>query len=158
MGEIVIEDCDVSAFRALLQFLYTDDFGCLEKLAAKEGVGSSLDRRDSGRGSGDGPLNAQTSLVQGILATSHKYQVSRLRMWCERQLCEGLTADNVCTVLCQAHLYEAKHLEEACLRFVRDNEQAVVVTQAFGSLLKDWPQVMLKISVFIAGVSESRAA
>merc|ERR1712070_801802 len=89
---------------------------------------------------------------------SHKYQLSRLRLWCEHKLYQSLKVDNVCMVLCQAHLYEAARLEEACLKFIKSNEEQIVVSPSFCALFKDWPHVMLKISVFMAGVPESKAA
>merc|ERR1711920_1135184 len=98
------------------------------------------------------------SFLQGLLAVSHKYQVSRLQLWCERQLSESINGNNVCTILCQAHLYEAKQLEQACLMFIKENKSAVMVTPMFGRLCREWPEVMLKISLFTAGISEARAA
>merc|ERR1712232_429486 len=76
-------------------------------------------------------------------------------MWCEQQLCERVAVNDVCSVLCQAHLYEAKQLEESCLAFIRENFEAVVVTPSFGSLSEEWPEVMLKITLCRAGISES---
>jgi len=147
--EIIITDCEVQTFKALLQFLYTDSFTCVEELMKSiAGPGSSSE---------DSPVQ-RASLLQGLLAASHKYQVKRLRLWCEQQLCESITVLKVCDVLCQAHLYEAKQLEKACLSFIKNHMEEVVVTQSFGQLGKDWPQVMLKISIFTAGVSETRAS
>ena len=93
-----------------------------------------------------------------MLAVSHKYEVGRLRVWCEQQLSERVTVASVCSVLCQAHLYQAKELEVVCLAFIKNNIESVVVTPAFGSLGKDWPAVMLKLNVFTAGVSAEKAA
>ena len=53
-----------------------------------------------------------------------------LRLWCEQQLCECIDVDGACDVLRQAHLYEAKQLEAACLDFVKANMAAVAVTPA----------------------------
>merc|ERR1712232_1314585 len=95
------------------------------------------------------------SMLQHVLAVSHKYQVARLRLWCEEQLCKHITVTEVCSVLCQAHLYEAKQLESACLTFIMKNMQSVMVVPSFGVLAKEWPAVMLKISRFMAGISET---
>merc|ERR1711988_161287 len=97
-------------------------------------------------------------MLQQLLAVSHKYQISRLRLWCERQLCECISIEHVCSVLCQAHLYEAKKLEEKCLNFIKTHMTEVVKTDAFGSLCAEWPQVSLKVTLHNAGVPESAAA
>lgn len=147
--EIVIPDCEAATFKALLQFLYTDSFSCVEELVKSISSNSSS--------AGDESPVQRLSLLQGLLAASHRYQVKRLRLWCEQQLCESITVQKVCDVLCQAHLYEAKSLEKACLAFIKNHMEEVVITTSFGQLSKDWPQVMLKISIFTAGVSENRA-
>lgn len=149
--EITITDCEVATFKALLQFLYTDSFSDVEELMkSSTAPGSDASSEES--------PHQQLSLLQGLLAASHKYQVKRLQLWCEQQLCETITSLKVCDVLCQAHLYEAKQLEKACLAFIKNHMEEVVVTPSFGQLGKDWPQVMLKISIFTAGVSETRAS
>lgn len=51
--------------------------------------------------------------LQKLLSVSHLYQVQRLRLWCEHKLCECLTVVDAFSILCQAHLYEAKQLEQA---------------------------------------------
>eukprot|EP00930_Biecheleria_cincta_P075979 TRINITY_DN63180_c0_g1_i1.p1 TRINITY_DN63180_c0_g1~~TRINITY_DN63180_c0_g1_i1.p1 ORF type:complete len:506 (-),score=97.06 TRINITY_DN63180_c0_g1_i1:121-1638(-) len=135
--EIVIEDCDAATFKGLLHFLYTDDFDCIEEMTK----------------AGEHPC--RIALLQAVLAVSHRYQVIRLRLWCEKQLCKSITVDQVCSVLCQAHLYDAKQLEEGCLTFIKENMEKVVVTSMFGCLAKEWPEVMLKISIFTAGLSEA---
>jgi len=120
-----------------------------------------------GSASSDGPcalsmemdlLQARVNILQNVLAVSHKYQVPRLQLWCEQQLCDRISKKQVCSILCQAHLYEAKQLENACLTFIKENMEAVVATPGFGSLSGKWPEVMLKINIFIAGLSESAAS
>lgn len=156
--EIVVQDCDPLAFKTLLQFLYTDDFACIEQSLKASTIGAGTGT------SSDAPppmvrtANAQVSLLQSMLAVSHKYQLSRLRLWCEKQLCELMMASEVCSVLCQAHMYEAHQLEEACLKYIKDNAASAMATPAFAVLGKDWPEVMLKISIFLAGLPEERAA
>eukprot|EP00928_Gymnodinium_smaydae_P074257 TRINITY_DN57323_c0_g1_i1.p1 TRINITY_DN57323_c0_g1~~TRINITY_DN57323_c0_g1_i1.p1 ORF type:complete len:527 (-),score=129.24 TRINITY_DN57323_c0_g1_i1:154-1734(-) len=160
--EIVVEDCDVATFKAFLQFLYTDDFAFMEQVvktacadSARSGGGSSSG--DTGGSESDSVANVRTSLLQSVLAVSHRYQVERLRLWCQRMLCNSITVSEVCSVLCQAHMYDARQLEEACLRFIKSNLEKVVVTPSFGSLGKEWPEVVLKINLFLAGVSETSA-
>lgn len=146
--EIAVEDCSHCCFKALLQFLYTDDFSFMEEL-----VKSSTDTNSSSSSS-DGEPEQKMSLVQCLLAASHKYEVPRLTTWCEQQLCGHITASKACSLLTDAYLYGAKQLEEACLIFIKQNMALVAVTPEFASLCKDWPDVMLKLSRHSAGVPE----
>jgi len=81
-----------------------------------------------------------------------------LQLWCEEELRKCISVDEVCSLLCQAHLLEAVQLQEACLAFIKDNLEPVVVTPKFGSLCAEWPEVALKVSLFTAGISQSNAS
>ena len=85
------------------------------------------------------------------------HQVERLQRRCEAQLCKQLSAEQVCSVLCQAHVFEATQLEKACLSYIKDNAAQVLKLQAYADLSK-WPEVALKIHLFSTGVPEAEAA
>lgn len=161
-NEIVIDDCDAVAFKAFLQFLYTDDFAHAENLA-KEVVTNAESRVVQATSSGErdrldfiSVTEARAALLQNLLAVSHKYQASRLQLWCEDQLCKHISVMEVCSVLCQAHLYEARQLEKACLTFITQHKESVMATPGFACLSLEWPAVLLKISIFMAGVPETK--
>ena len=65
--------------------------------------------------------------------------------------------DEVSCILCKAHLYEAKVLEEVCMNFIKQNTDRVVPTPGFAELTKHWPEVKLKLNAFLAGISGSVA-
>ncbi|OLP78062.1 BTB/POZ and MATH domain-containing protein 1 [Symbiodinium microadriaticum] len=140
---ITIEDCDAATFRAFLQFLYTDH------LPDARSEQSWDDEDENANGS------LQLSLVQELLSVSHKYQVKRLQAWCEATLAEEVNASQVCDILCQAHLLQAKRLEQACLSFIKDNPSRVLTLPAYVELAKKWPEIGLKVHLFTAGVSET---
>ncbi|CAE7399626.1 BPM6 [Symbiodinium natans] len=144
---IDVEDCDAATLRALLRFLYTDSFPAVEELAAQPS--SEAAREDASR---------HLLFTQGLWAASHKYQATRLQRWCEAQLCELLSASEVCGILCQAHVFEAKQIENACLSFIKDHTAEVLKLQAYADLSKKWPEVAMKIHLFSAGVPETEAA
>lgn len=150
--EVVIVDCDAVAFKGFLGFLYTDDFCHIEELVkANTGGGASS--------STDCDLNdTRISNIQNLLTLSHTYQVRRLQLWCQQQLGKCICLQHVCSVLRQAHLYEAKNLEKACLSFIAENMEALVATPSFGRFTEEWPEVVLKIAMFTAGLPESKAA
>eukprot|EP00747_Dinoflagellata_sp_TGD_P156586 gnl/TRDRNA2_/TRDRNA2_177678_c4_seq12.p1 gnl/TRDRNA2_/TRDRNA2_177678_c4~~gnl/TRDRNA2_/TRDRNA2_177678_c4_seq12.p1 ORF type:complete len:522 (+),score=67.77 gnl/TRDRNA2_/TRDRNA2_177678_c4_seq12:75-1640(+) len=155
--EIAIGDCEPQVFRMFLRYLYSDSFPCLESfIAGKNSEQSSGDASDSRSAAGD--ASTKISMLQQLLAVSHKYQVARLQLWCERELSKCIAIGDVCTVLCQAHLYEAKRLEKKCLDFILAHKNEVVRTDAFGSLSQAWPQVSLKIILHFGAIDESSAA
>eukprot|EP00747_Dinoflagellata_sp_TGD_P156617 gnl/TRDRNA2_/TRDRNA2_177678_c4_seq40.p1 gnl/TRDRNA2_/TRDRNA2_177678_c4~~gnl/TRDRNA2_/TRDRNA2_177678_c4_seq40.p1 ORF type:complete len:516 (+),score=71.26 gnl/TRDRNA2_/TRDRNA2_177678_c4_seq40:75-1622(+) len=155
--EVTIADCEPEVFRMFLRHLYSDSFTCLESfIAGKNSEQSSGDASDSRSAAGD--ASTKISMLQQLLAVSHKYQVARLQLWCERELSKCIAIGDVCTVLCQAHLYEAKRLEKKCLDFILAHKNEVVRTDAFGSLSQAWPQVSLKIILHFGAIDESSAA
>ena len=119
--------------------MYSDDLGVMEQL--NQGLSKE----------------SRLALLQSVLAISHKYQLHRLQAWCEQQLCPLLDASTACGVLCQAHLYEAKQLETACLDHISTNLKSIVVTPEYGLLSKEWPAVLMKIQLHTAGVPASNA-
>ena len=132
--QINVKDCDAATFRVFLQFLYTDDLKVVET-TLKEPC---------------------TQCIRKLLAVSHKYQASRLQLWCEDQLSNLIDVEDVCVVLCQAYLYEAKQLQEVCLSFIKHHKDAVMTTSSFVTLSQEWPLVLLNISRYIADVPEVR--
>eukprot|EP00439_Symbiodinium_sp_Y106_P014873 s4552_g2.t1 len=140
---ITVEDCAADAFKAFLRFLYTDKLPTVEDHAAKPS-----------RTDGSLPLPQ----MEALWAVSHKYQVERLQRWCEAQLCKQLSAEQVCDILRQAHVFEATQLEKACLSYIKDNSAQVLRLQAYSDLMSKWPEVALKVQLFATGVSESEAA
>jgi len=147
---VSIEDCQPRVFKAFLRYLYSDDFGAIEKFLNDDKGGDSSRHVDE--------KSTAKESVQQLLALAHKYELSRLQLWCERQLGESISTDNVCSVLCQAHLYMAVKLEKKCLDFIKQNMNEVFTTEAFGSLQQKWPQVSLKITAHLASVPEEKVA
>ena len=168
--EVTIEECDALTFRALLRFLYSDDLAQMEEWVEQQAVQASAeDTAASATSHGATAASSaassravceleRASLLQRVLAASHRYQVRRLQLWAEQQLAACVSVGTVCTSLCHAHLYEAKQLEAACLDFVGAKHAAVSVTPEFGALSAEWPAVMLKVVHKLAGVQEVEAA
>ena len=177
--EVTIDECDAVTFRALLRHIYTDDLVAMEAWV-KEKAAESVEGEGGGAGGGEGSSSgddagngaglsseqspadavaaARMALLQRVLAVSHRYQVSRLRLWCEKQLAETMGVTNVSGCLCLAHLYEANALEDACLEYISANHAKVSVTKEFGTLGAECPAVMLKVVHRLAGVQAAEAA
>ncbi|CAJ1332970.1 unnamed protein product [Effrenium voratum] len=150
--EIVVEDCEVDIFEAMLQFLYTDDFDHIQDLV-EHVCGSNTETDD--RSANMAKVNAEIQLLQQLLQISHRYQVQRLQLWCEQRLCSRMTVSEVSGLLCQAHLFDAKQLQIACLTFIRENLEAVANTPGFLKLSTDWPEVMLKVTLSNSGLNDT---
>ena len=153
---VTIIDADQSTFEMFISFLYTDD---LEELETKMKKLSTPDKvASSSTDSIDVKSRSFCVLLQSMLMVSHKYEVQRLRMWCEQKLCDFVCKDEVCSILCQAHLFGAEQLEKACLSFIKTWKESVMATPGFGTLSAEWPEVMLKLNIFMADLPESRAS
>mmetsp|Transcript_93653 Transcript_93653/g.171654 ORF Transcript_93653/g.171654 Transcript_93653/m.171654 type:complete len:541 (-) Transcript_93653:33-1655(-) len=157
--EIQIPDIDVDTFKVFLKFLYTDDLTCVEEEVNTLGKDEASD--SASKSSTDKP-QARTPVAEKpllrLLSLSHMYQVTRLQLWCENQLCKSVTVPDVCSILCQAHLYQATLLEKHCLSLAKANMAQVVATQGFTDMAKRWPEVMVKVNLCFAGVSGSLAS
>eukprot|EP00404_Azadinium_spinosum_P049882 CAMPEP_0180764682 /NCGR_PEP_ID=MMETSP1038_2-20121128/38583_1 /TAXON_ID=632150 /ORGANISM="Azadinium spinosum, Strain 3D9" /LENGTH=494 /DNA_ID=CAMNT_0022799125 /DNA_START=55 /DNA_END=1535 /DNA_ORIENTATION=+ len=158
--EVVVEDCEPDIFKALLQFLYSDDFShvtsCMKKYAAK--LGDSTGGSEAAGSSEHSPFASSASFLQEVLSVSNKYQVTRLSIWCQQQLCDLISEANVCSVLKQAHLCEAKVLEDSCLTYIKEHLHAVAPLPSFAHLTAEWPELLLKISLFGMGLPSSVSA
>ncbi|CAK9108444.1 BTB/POZ and MATH domain-containing protein 3 [Durusdinium trenchii] len=76
----------------------------------------------------------------------------------------GLSRDGFCSwsescpkQRTEAHLFDAKQLQRACLAFIKENVEAVANTPGFLKLTTDWPEVMLKVTLFNAGLCDNAA-
>ncbi|CAE7253634.1 XRN1 [Symbiodinium sp. CCMP2592] len=144
---IMVEDCNVATFKSFLRFLYTDKLPTVADLATEQA--SQAVKQVGSR---------HPSQMEALWAVSHKYQVVRLQRWCEAQLCKQLSKEQVCSVLRQAHIFEATQLEKACLSYVRENLAEVLKLEAYTDLISKWPEIALKIQLFSTGVPEAEAA
>lgn len=153
---VTIDDCEPAVFKAFLRYLYSSSFACFDKVQMEATLtnSSGVEQNSNGASSPKATRSDKLTVLMQVLALSHYYQDNRLLRWTERALCKSISVEDVCPMLCKAHLYEAKALETKCLEFIVANKNAVAKTVAFCSLGQDWPQVSLKITLRFAGVSQ----
>eukprot|EP00747_Dinoflagellata_sp_TGD_P156603 gnl/TRDRNA2_/TRDRNA2_177678_c4_seq28.p1 gnl/TRDRNA2_/TRDRNA2_177678_c4~~gnl/TRDRNA2_/TRDRNA2_177678_c4_seq28.p1 ORF type:complete len:505 (+),score=88.94 gnl/TRDRNA2_/TRDRNA2_177678_c4_seq28:50-1564(+) len=155
--EIIVEDCEPKIFGAFVRYMYSESLDSLQNfIAGKSAEPSSSDPAGNQEDASE-PIT-KMSILQQLLAVSHKYQVNRVQAWCERELCKFLSIEDVCSVLRQAHLYEAKKLEKKCLEFIKAHRNDVVKSVEFASLTREWPELCLKIMLHMGDVSDASAA
>jgi speckle-type POZ protein len=108
---IKIDDIEPPIFQELLHFVYTDSL-------VLDGKHYKEDR---------------TAKLQHLLVAADRYGLDKLRVLCERKLCEGLDVETVATTLVLAEQHHCKDLKEACVEFMapRNVLQAVMATDGF---------------------------
>jgi hypothetical protein len=116
-AEIKIEGHSALAFKALLEYIYTD-------------------RVEN--------LNAQTAL--GLLSLSDEYLLASLTTICERTIAEQVTIENVGSVLSTADRFHAATLKKFCMDFILSNFNAVLNCSDFQESVKvGHPDLMFEI-------------
>jgi len=159
--EVTVTDSDPQVFKAMLRFLYSDEFSHIEASIKESTESGAKTASDTGGTDGAGKQKnafSKLSFLQELLSVSHKYQVSRLSAWCEKKLCDQVSEGEVCWLLCQAHLLDAKALQEVCMKFIRDNFEKVSASEEFAKMISQWPELLLKLSLMGFGASASTAA
>ncbi|KAF7831035.1 BTB/POZ and MATH domain-containing protein 3 [Senna tora] len=100
IDEVVLEDIEPFIFKAMLLFIYTDKLPDIHEV-----MGSTL-------------MCSQTVMVQHLLAAADLYNLDRLKLLCESNLCEEINTDNVATTLALAEQHHCPQLKAICLKFV----------------------------------------
>ena len=132
---LTVTDVPPPALKALLHFLYTDDFDEVQKVLREERGSSSSSSSSGGASPSSGGSSAAAASssasgseaeqsiaqLQAVLAAAHTYGVLRLLRWAEGQLCDKLSCEMACSLLSLAHVYGATELERNCLAFMKAN-------------------------------------
>src|SRR4051812_9390058 len=83
----------------------------------------------------------RTAKLQHLLVAADRYGLDKLRVICERKLCESMDVETIATTLVLAEQHHCKDLKEACVEFMAPWNvlQAVMATdrwiQTFGGKL-----------------------
>lgn len=155
---ITIDDCDPETFETFVRYLYSNNFSALDQFVSEGNAATqSSDDRNSGVFTSANPGSRSPALLQ-LLEMSHKYQIERLRLCCERELCKCIQVGDVSMLLCQAHLHKAKAFEWQCVEFIKNHVAKVSQTDGFGTLCWEWPQVSLKVTLYLKCASKKTVA
>ncbi|KAI3941405.1 hypothetical protein MKW92_022215 [Papaver armeniacum] len=106
MEIVAIEDVDPFVFKAMLLFLYSDEFP------------EARDVTDSD------PVCTSTTITPYLLAAADRFDLARLKVMCEARLCKEISKNNVATTLVLADQYQCLQLKTACLNFAAKPENA----------------------------------
>ncbi|CAM0953129.1 unnamed protein product [Alopecurus aequalis] len=119
---ITIEDMEPAVFGALLHFIYTDD----------------LDDEDGDK---------EEETVKHLLVAADRYGIERMKLICERKLCEFLEAKTVASTLALADQHHCSKLKDACIEFINtlDRLDDVISSEGYGHLKRACPSVIIDI-------------
>ncbi|CAL4997577.1 unnamed protein product [Urochloa decumbens] len=122
---ITVEDMEPTAFKALLQYIYTDNFLPLE-------------------GCDD---NDKKEIVHHLLRAADRYSIERLKLACESFLCMNLDVETVTATLALADQHGCNNLKYACLKYIAspDKMEKVMASEEYDSLKRKFPNLLVEI-------------
>jgi speckle-type POZ protein len=80
-------------------------------------------------------------LAEDLLVAADKYDMPRLRCYCENVLINGLTTDNVAETLVFADCYSFRRLRSIAADFLQENFNQVETTDGWCQLMETYPQL-----------------
>ena len=96
-------------------------------------------------------------MAQHLLAAADRFQMERLRAFCEQRLCTSVDVETAATTLALAETNHAVDLKRVCLEFVADNLQAVMHSDGFSYLIRTCPHLQMEILRACAMTTEGSA-
>merc|ERR1712048_1459734 len=113
-SSIKVSDMSPQIFKKMLNFIYTDKI----------------------------PVDMDFNDTQKLLAAADKYHLERLKIICERKLCNFITVGNVCSILVRADMHGSLYLKEKCLEFINLNPIKVTETEAWNLMADQHPRLL----------------
>ncbi|XP_058109499.1 BTB/POZ and MATH domain-containing protein 3 isoform X1 [Magnolia sinica] len=138
MDKLVVEDIEAPVFKAMLQFMYSDDLPDVQELIRSIS------------------MCTPTVMVQHLLAAADRYGLDRLKLLCEAKLCEEVGADTVATTLALAEQHHCFQLKSVCLKFAASpgNLGVVMQSEGFGYLEETCPSLLSELLETVAVVDD----
>nr|GMD02037.1 BTB/POZ and MATH domain-containing protein 3-like isoform X1 [Ipomoea batatas] len=135
--EVEIQDIEPSIFKAMLQFVYSDQLPDLLEITGSTATCTS-----------------STIMLQHLLAAADQFGLDRLKQLCEAKLCEGVTADTVATTLSLADQHGCSQLKAICLKFAATNLGVVMQSEGFKHLEESCSSLLSELLETVASVDE----
>ncbi|CAM0902583.1 unnamed protein product [Alopecurus aequalis] len=102
MLRVEVVDVEPTIFEMLLRYIYTD----------------SLPRCED-----EGGYNV--AVMQHLMVAADRYNVDRLKLTCEVQLCDKINMDTITTMFALANQHHCKQLKGACLTFMASSPEVL---------------------------------
>ncbi|KAJ3685523.1 hypothetical protein LUZ61_014687 [Rhynchospora tenuis] len=121
MDKITIKDLSADVFKLMLQFIYTD-------MLPPE-------------------VEVSIGMTQNLLVAADRYGLERLKVICEKKLCDSLDVETVATTLLLANQHNCGQLKDVCIDFVASSDAvgAVMETDGFKHLMLCSPLILKDI-------------
>ncbi|KAL8161072.1 hypothetical protein V2J09_012561, partial [Rumex salicifolius] len=132
LDKLVLEDVEPSIFKAMLLYIYTDNFSDVYEI-----MGSTL------------PCSSAI-MVQHLLAAADRFGLERLKQLCESKLCEEITVDTVATTLSLSEQHHCHRLKAVCLKFAAANLGVVMLSEGFKYLEESCPSLLCELLQTVA--------
>ncbi|KAL3647330.1 BTB/POZ and MATH domain-containing protein 3 [Castilleja foliolosa] len=133
--KVELEDVEPSIFKALLQFIYSDELPDFHETSCSTSTFSAI-------------------MMQHLLAAADRFGLDRLKQLCEAKLCEEVTADTVATTLSLADQHHCTELKAVCLKFAATNLGVVMQSEGFRHLEESCPSLLSELLETVASVDE----
>ncbi|KAK4491295.1 hypothetical protein RD792_002031 [Penstemon davidsonii] len=129
---IRIEEMHAPVFKALLHFIYCDVIPDLNLKCVN------------------------TTMTQHLLAAADRYEIEKLRLFCEARLCENIAIDTVASSLALAEQHGCIKLKSTCLEFIGlpKNLEVVMQTDGFKNLKESCPAVIEELLKSVAQLGD----
>ncbi|WMV31280.1 hypothetical protein MTR67_024665 [Solanum verrucosum] len=134
--ELEIEDIEPSVFKAMLQYIYSDELPDLIEITGSTSTCTS------------------TIVMQHLLAAADRFGLDRLKELCEAKLCEEVNVDTVATTLSLAEQHRCPQLKAICLKFAATNLGVVMQKDGFKHLEESCPLLLSELLETVASVDE----
>jgi speckle-type POZ protein len=131
-----ILDMKADAFEAVLRFVYTDE--------TPPDVRNLLDT-DCSTAADKARL---TGRVRDLLAVADRFGLERVRLMCERVLCEAMDEENAAAALSLADRHHCQKLKAFCIHYISSTPGAlknVMATEAFQELKESRPSILTEL-------------
>lgn len=134
--EVELEDIEPSVFKAMLQYIYSDELPDLVEITCSTSTCTS------------------TIVMQHLLAAADRFGLDRLKELCEAKLCEEVNVDTVATTLSLAEQHHCPQLKAICLKFAATNLGVVMQKDGFKHLEESCPLLLSELLETVASVDE----
>ncbi|XP_047074805.1 BTB/POZ and MATH domain-containing protein 2-like [Lolium rigidum] len=127
---VTVEDMQPAVFRGLLHFIYTDSLPPLDDLDDDDDDDDEYDE-----------------MLRHLLVAADRYGIERMKLMCERKLCQNLYVGTVATTLALADQHHCSQLKDACIQFINSSDRMddVVETQGYKNLKRECPAIFADI-------------
>eukprot|EP00268_Persea_americana_P006312 TRINITY_DN1228_c0_g1_i1.p1 TRINITY_DN1228_c0_g1~~TRINITY_DN1228_c0_g1_i1.p1 ORF type:complete len:411 (-),score=60.92 TRINITY_DN1228_c0_g1_i1:460-1692(-) len=138
MDKVVVKDLEPAIFKAMLLFMYSDVLPDIAEIMESVSMSTS------------------TIFVQHLLAAADCYGLDRLKLLCEANLCEEISADTVAATLALAEQHHCIQLKSVCLKYAVSpgNLGVVMKSDGFGCLEETCPSLLSELLETVAVVDE----